>query len=403
MPEITQEQFEKMKSLELEMHKLLQEKEVEKMNTLEREKFEKMKLDLLKEIKETMTPKKAVFAPKDGVVKDGEIEIKSFKEFLEMVRVSDPRIAHMKTTSVAAPESTTSAQGGYTIPYNWSKEILGSLNEEASAYAECTPVEIAVGNSIYLNKILTDITVAWSTEATEKNTTKPTLAQGTLSLRYLYAIISRTQELANGTITNWDALHKQLVAENFALELDAQVLQANANPFTGIASATRVNTVGQLGASLAFSDLTAVINAPGQLSKYKVGSKWWMTMRALDACMNIVDTTGRPIWNLNAPTDGRPSTLLGYPYRISDQITDTISAGGTTTVIFGNMKNVYKGVRPGGGISVLYNNLGVITTDGSVTYNLFQANMEAWRFEIETGILVGWPQAFVKLTGVTPG
>lgn len=399
--EMTQAEFDALKKLEAEYKKMLSDNQVKEMEVLERTKYEKMKADLLKEVAAINAPKpKALFTLTDEQKASGKKAL-GLRDFLELVRVQDPSVAHLKT--IADPMSTTSAQGGYTIPSPIAAEILGRLNEQSVAWAECTPVEITQGNSIKLNSILTDLTVGWSTEATAKDTTKPTLSQATLSMRFIYAIVVRTQELANGTIANLDQFIKNLVSENFMLEFDAQILQAAAAPFTGILNAVGVNSVGQVGASLAYPDLTAVVNNTGQLSYYKNGAKWWTTLGGLDTIMNIVDLNGRPLWSLNDPMNGKPSSIMGYPYQISDQITDTISTGGTTSIVFGNMANEYKAVRPGGsGINVLYNNLGVISTSTSVTHNLFQSNMEAWRFELETGLITAIPAAFVKLINVKP-
>jgi HK97 family phage major capsid protein len=394
-------EVEKLKALEVQYLKVLNKQAADELETLERTKLQKIKDEIKAELMLVNAPKpKALFTVTDEEKASGKKAL-GLRDFLELVRVGDPSIAHLKT--IADPMSTTSAQGGYTIPTPLSADILGRLNEQSVAWAECTPVEITQGNSIALNSILTDLTVGWSTEATAKNTTKPTLSQATLSMRFIYAIVVRTQELANGTIANLDQFIKNLVSENFMLEFDAQILQAAAAPFTGILNAVGVNSVGQVGASLAYPDLTAVINNTGQLSYFKTGAKWWMTLGGLDTIMNIVDLNGRPLWSLNDPMNGKPSSIMGYPYNISDQITDAISTGGTTSIVFGNMKNEYKAVRPGGGgISVLYNNLGVISTSTSVTHNLFQSNMEAWRFELETGLITAIPAAFVKLINVKP-
>ena len=391
--EITKEQMEELLKVEALYKKELQDKEVAQKDVIEKDRFEKMKADIISAI--APVQKKLEFVsvePKDKVA--GTEYCKSFGQFLHMVKSGDIRL---KTAM-----STTSAQGGYTIPQEWSKEIINEMNNFATAPGMCTPINMSAP-TLHINSLLTDLSVSWSTEATDKSVTKPTFSQADLTLRYLYAILTMTKELSADSLIDMSVFLQNLVAQNIALELEAQILQANAAPFTGILNATGVNAVAQAAANLGYADLTAVVNNTGQLEQYKKGSAWWLTRGALNLVMNLKDNQNRPLFNLNNPIiEGSIPMILNYPVHISDQITDTLSAAGTTSIAFGDLKNVWIGKKAGDpdSLDVLWTNTAIISSSTSVSENLFQSNKEALRFELRRGILVAVPAAFVKLTGV---
>jgi len=391
--EFTKEQFDELQKVKALYEKELADKEVAKKDAIEMDRFEKMKADIIAKIAPVQKRLEFVAGePKER--KEGTDYCKSFGEFLHMVKTNDIRL---KTAM-----STTSGQGGYTIPQEWSKDILNEMNNFATAPQKCTVMNMSAP-TLHINSLLTDLTVAWSTEATDKSTTKPTFSQADLTLRYLYAIITMTKELSADSLIDMSAFLKNLVAQNIALELEAQILQANAAPFTGILNAVGVNAVAQVAGNLSYSDITAVVNNTGQLEQYKKNAVWYMTRGALNLVMNLKDLQNRPLFNMNNPViDGSLPMILNYPVNISDQITDTLSAAGSTSIVFGDLKNVWIGKKAGDpdAIDVLWTNTAIISSSTSVTENLFLANKEALRFELRRGILVAIPAAFVKLTGV---
>jgi HK97 family phage major capsid protein len=130
---------------------------------------------------------------------------------------------------------------------------------------------------------------------------------------------------------------------------------------------------------------------------YKNGSEWWLTLGGLDIVMNLLDNNNRPLWKLNDPLEGKPPTILGYKYNISDQITDTTGTGGTTSFVFGNLKHVWQAKKKGqpDTINVLYSQTAVVGEE-----NFFTDNKDGWRFELRRGFITAIPAAFDKLTGV---
>ena len=150
--EITKKRLEDLLKTEHDMKKMLAEKDVKDMETLDKNKWDKIKDEIIKAVKVDSSPPKAKFGVPDKDATDKESYCKSFGEFLWMVKMGDPRVSHLKTAM-----STTDAQGGYTIPETWTSEILGRLNEMSVAISEVTPIDM-VGDTLHLNSILTDLT-----------------------------------------------------------------------------------------------------------------------------------------------------------------------------------------------------------------------------------------------------
>jgi len=296
--------------------------------------------------------------------------------------------------------STTSAQGGYLMSEEWATDIANMINNLALAPSMMKKVEMT-GSKLHVNEFLTDLSVAWATEATDKSVTKPTFSQDDLTLKFLYAVITATKEVNEDSIVDLESMLMELVAQNMALEIEQEAFEGTT--FTGIADAG-ANAVAQSGANISYPDLTAVINNASQLTQYKKNAGFWMTYGALNMIMNLVDGNNRPLYNMNNPLAGTPSTLLGKPVYISDQIADTTGTGGTTSIYFGDMSTVWLGKKRGApDMNTLFTETAIISSSTSVTENLFLANKVGWRIEKRCGILVAVPSAWVKLTGVKFG
>lgn len=373
----------------------------EKRTADEKEKYDKIKKDILSTIS-PISGKKVKFVNDfpEADKAEPDTEYRNFGDFLEMVRLNHPDIQSMRNsrlndTKYKTAMSTTNAQGGYTIPEEWVKEILNELNNNADIMPLFFPVPLA-GDTLHLNSLNTDLTVAWSTEAATKTATKPTFSQADLTLRFLYAIITRTIELAQDSIINIPGLLNKLVAKNMALEIEQEGLEGAGAPFTGLLNAVGVNAQAMAAANLQYADLTAARNNTGVLNVYKKAAKWMMTEGALDIVMNLVDLNNRPLINFEQLKADVPLTLFGKKILISDQIADTTGAAGTTTIYFGDPGNIWMGKKKGHEtMSVLYSQDAVVGSE-----NFFTDNKDGWRFELRRGIIVAIPAAFVRLTGV---
>ena len=97
-------------------------------DAIQRDELEKMKADIMDQLKamnESRKEKKMVFG-RDA--KDGEERI-GLGKFLLMSKYNDPRV------SKTIMSEGSNAQGGYTVPIEYSNSILGELNDDAELLA----------------------------------------------------------------------------------------------------------------------------------------------------------------------------------------------------------------------------------------------------------------------------
>lgn len=387
---MTKAEFEEVKRIRTEHEAMMKEKTQKEMDAIEKDKQQKLVDAIVARVAPVKNEVKFV-ASEPEKKESGVQYCKSFAEFLYMVKTADPRL---KTAM-----STTSAQGGYTIPELWATEIANRMNNFAQVPQLCRTVPMT-SSTLHVNEFLTDLSVAWATEATDKNQTKPTFSQDDLTLKFLYAIITATRELKLNSLLSLDSFLKDLVAQNMALEIEQEILEGTT--FTGVSSATGVNVNiaggGMLGANLDYADFTATVNNTGVLESYKTNSKWFLNRSALNLAMTLVDANRRPLWNINNAFAKPEMTILGYPYIISDQIAGAGTAASQTSIYFGDPQTIWIGKHVSvPDIEVLWTNTAIISSSTSVSENLFQANKEAWRFETYKGILVAVPAAWVKI------
>jgi len=391
---MTKEEFNELKRVEAEAKKILAEKDAQEKDAIKKEELEKM----VNAIVDKIAPKAKPIEFVNDIPEQPEAgkEYKKFGDFMRLVRSGDPAI---KTYL-----STTGAQGGYNIPQTWVPQIINRINEVSDIYAGLKQVIEVVGSQVNLQSILTDITVSWSTEAATKSETKPTFSTDALSLRFLYAMITQTNEHEVETMLNTENFLMNLVAQNMALEMENQVFNGAAAPFTGLLNAALLANAPIAGANLAYDDLVDCQNNVLMLEFYRKNAMWYLTRNALKIIMKLKDNNGLPIWRLNNPMGGQLSDILGSPYKIATQITDATATGGVTTIYYGDLNStIFKGRRAGqpDTINVLFSREAVVDNGaGGVTHSYFSQNKSGWRFEKEEGLLVGLLNGMSRLDNV---
>jgi len=367
------------------------------MKAEEKESFEKriLEIETLMTAKDTESKKKAL---QDAEDEEKEKGLK-LNHWLLKAKYGEINRDILKTVM----SEGDNAQGGYVVPTGYADMILGILNDTATVIAKCTTFP-QKEMTVNLPKYLTDLTVAWVDEAAVKGQSKPTLTRKQSILKKLAVIVTMTDELLADNNVNIDQKVAALVAENFAVELERVILAGNTgagDPFMGALYDVGVNVQAQIGANLAYVDLLSTYNY-AIIEGYRKNPEWYLTRSALTLIMNMVDTTGRPLWNMATPVgDKLVGTILGSPYNISSQIPVNLGGGTDTAILFGDWKNVYVGEKSGSsGIAVKISQEGIISTGTEVTENLFTQDETAYRFVKRNSVVFANPEAFVRLTGV---
>jgi len=371
-----------------------------------KDEFEKMKTDFLDVIERKIpTQKKMVFGGKKEL-KENEERI-PFGKYLLMVKSHHPIISDMYMKTVMSEGDA--AQGGYLVPTEYSGEILGELNDEATIVPKCTQLTQSAPTK-NIPKWLNDLTIYWVSEAAVKTPSKPTLTRIQSVLKKMCAIVTATDEELQDEISSEGLPNslERLTGENMALEIERIVLVGDTNlgdAFSGIyASVTGGNSINQLGANFQYQDIQNVWNNASVLEKYRRNPEWYMNRTGLGLIMALVDGNNRPLVNVvNAFDQKDPHratvVIFGDKVNLSSQIPNTLGTGSAcTTIIYGDYRYVIIGKKKGyEELMVDVNNQGIISSSTSVSENLWQQNETGFRFDLRRGVVVGIVKAYSVL------
>lgn len=371
------------------------------MDAITKDQFAKMRDDILSQMDKKLAESKVpVEAPPKEKKKASEIG-KGIAEFMFKAKYMHPDLTVKKTVM----SEGTDAQGGYTVPTEYSDFILGELTNPALAISQCTMFPHAKGFTKNIPKWLTDLTVYWVDEAGVKTSSKPTFTTKQSVLKKMAVIVTMTDELLADNIVGLESELGKRVARAFANELERVVFIGDvagaSDAFNGI-NKSSPNSGTQAGANLAYGDIVACINNSSMLEEYRIGASMWMNRTAMGLVMGLVDLNNRPLWNMMSINGQMQNTLLGVPIQISSKITNTCGTGGASSVIFyGNLENVLLGFHSGNeGIALLVSNQGIISSSTSVTENLFTQDETAYRWVLRRSVVVANPSAFTIIDKV---
>lgn len=378
---------------------------------IHRDELEKMKSAITEKFEaEIKSVSKASRLPKEIEEDEAKARMRGFKsfgDFILSIKKSSKGDFDERTRLKTAMTETTDAQGGYTVPEEWQSSVLGYLNNPATVVPKFTKL-IQGTLTRHLPKWLTDLSVTWTGETTNKTATKPTLTTKTSTLNKLAAIVTFSDEYIEDDITDMTGLVTKLIGENMAVEFERVGITGDVtglgDPFNGILYTAGTATQNQIGGNLSYTDLVNTWNNQNVLEKYRVGAEWTMNRKSLGLVMGIVDGNGRPLWNLQSINGRMVNTIFGDMINVSNTILNTYTlAGGTgeSAIVYGNMGNVIMGERRGNrGISVNVTNQGIVSSGTSVSENLWQADETGYRFVKRASIVVANPEGFSVLQGV---
>lgn len=304
----------------------------------------------------------------------------------------------------ALTEGTGSA-GGFVVPEEFASEV-NRVVEDFGLVPKLARIFPMKADTLNVPRLSATVSVSYPGEATAGTQSQPTFEQVVLASKSCVGITPMSNELlADASISVVDLL-VELFAEAIAGMMDQQGLAGTGTPFTGILTDAGV-TVVQPANGGGFSTFTGAAT-PDQARTLISNIKPW----ALQGAAFIMHRT---VWGLmqtvkastggdyfisaanpvviNTGAQGFPTamagTLWGYPVYLSDKMPST-TAVSTKFIIFGNLKNLYVGMRQEMGVS--------ISQEGTVGgVSLFETNMSAVRVVSRHAIAVGLPTAFAVL------
>jgi len=360
-------------------------------DAIKKDELEKMKADIMLGVEAKMAESKM---PKAELEKKTSMKL---GEFLLKAKINHPSLSdHFIKLGMS---EGTPAQGGYVVPSDFSGMILGELNNPTNLPSRYTPIVHNLGYDKQLPVWLTDLTVYWVAETSQKTASKPTLQHSHSTLKKICALIYASDEFIQDEISGMEQQLANLVAQNINIELERLGLIGDVSgltdPFNGVTKSTP-HTADQIGAHFSYADIVALLNHSDMMEVYRMGAEIFCNRSLLGAIMGLVDATGRPIWNLQLGSNGQLiNTVLGVPITVATSITNTSSTlGAKSVVIYGNPKNIFMGKKAGNeGMDLLVSQHGVLGAS-TIDVNLFQSDQTAYRFVMRRSIVVPVGGAF---------
>lgn len=302
-------------------------------------------------------------------------------------------------------QESSGSVGGFVVPEEFAAEV-DRIVEDFGLVPKMARKFPMISDQLNVPRLSASVTVSYPGEATAGNASQPTFEQVVLTTKTLVGLTPMSNELlADANISVVDLL-TELFAEAIAGMLDTQGLAGIGAPFTGILSDTGV-TVYQPANSGGFSTFTGAAtpdntrNMIAQVKPWALQGAAFIMHRTVWSLIQQTKTSGSGeyFWSAANPQlsgsavvgfpTAQAGTLWGYPVYLSDKM-PTTTAVSTKFIIFGNLKNLYMGVRQEMGVA--------ISQDATVgSDNLFAANMSAVRVVTRHALAVGLPAAFCVL------
>lgn len=247
----------------------------------------------------------------------------------------------------------------------------------------------------------------WVSEGGRKPVSDATIGAKTMDPKKLAVIVPFSKEYLRDTRIDLFGMLRPMIADAFALALDAAAIKGTSTPFPNYLYQT-TNTV-ELGASSVatggiYKDFVNLLGTVADEGKgYRVNA-FVADTTAETTVLGSVDSSGRPLFNSNAQTDGSVGSILGRPLYYSDQVATPIVAGTPNTggirVLAGDFSQAVYGIAE----DIAYDistQASIVLADGTTTLHLWQNNLVALLAEAEFGFLVNDVQAFARATDNT--
>ena len=303
-----------------------------------------------------------------------------------------------------ALSATNPAAGGYLIPEIYLDQTIELLYSKTVIFElGAQKVPMANGN-LNIPKMTGGARATWGGEARKIAKTQPTYGNIRLSAKRLEAIVPQTRELLMSTNYSADQLFANDLTRRMELGIDFGAMFGKGGEFQPLGVFTDkevehvdAKTVGNTDLADTNGKITAdfpVFVRSKVLAKNVDDQKLgWAFNSVLEGyLMNLKTTTGAYIYREEMNT----GKLLGFPYRVSNQI--TTDSTGLTELAFGNWADLLVGEQMG---------LETYTTlDGSWVdedgnqHNAFEENLAATRALMYVDIAARHKESFLHVKNI---
>ena len=382
------------------------------------------KEDLVLAINEVVSAKTEVLEKEiaDLKSKSVEAEIKSPfvapKEVKEIAESKSKMVNFIKglyrgdsldTMQKAGLTEGTGSNGGFLVPQEFAAEV-NRVVEDFGLVAKYARKITMNRQTMYLPRLGSSVSVYYPGESVAGTVSLPVFQQVTLTAKSCIGLCTIGNEVLEDANVSIVDLLVELFAEAIAGQIDLGGL-VGANGFTGVLQDSGVNVVLPATGNSTFTLASTPDNLRDMISAVKTwalqGAGYvmhrsvWGVIQKLKASGSgeYFVGTANPLMNAIANSAQGQSylansvgTIWGYPVFLSDKMPAiTATAVSTKFIIFGNLKNIYLGLREE--MEVAISNSATIGSD-----NTFAQNMSAVRVVARHAIAVGLPAALSALS-----
>lgn len=279
--------------------------------------------------------------------------------------------------------------GSYLCPDEVYNDILHLAKQSSVCMGRVTKIPMSV-KEVKVPTSVTQVSLAWPTDqTTAKTETQPTFDLVTLTAATCAGWMTWTDEFEEDSAIPVAEWFMARFAEAWAQEVDTQVLNSNAAPFTGILHNANVNVVTMGAGNGSFSnvgweDLIDLENAVTSETGHQ-GAGYIMSRYVFNILRKLKDDNGQPVFM--PPTGAIPGSINGRPYILSEVMPGSADdAASTAFIIYGNLKHWLMGERVGMDMRVYRDTIRAVDYD-----QVFL------RFRVRAAFDEGLPDAFSRL------
>lgn len=297
-------------------------------------------------------------------------ERKSLDKAVRALLAGDQAKADAAFAEVKAMSVGSDPDGGYVVHDMISTGMTKVMAEISPLYRLARRITLSHGAAFEEPIDRESAEAHWVGEtASRSDTTTPQLGLFRVELNEIYAMPKATQKLVD--VASIDVLGwlQEKVGEGFAVKEGTGFHTGTgvAQP-RGILTYTTAATADDTRAWGVFEHIpttadgtfptsSATVNPADVLvdvvsalkAQYRNGARWFMNRSTAGVVRKLKDAEGRHVW-ADSLQSGQPSTLLGYPVEIDEDMPDI--ASDALAIAFGNMKRAYTIVE-GPGIKFL--------------------------------------------------
>lgn len=283
-----------------------------------------------------------------------EEEVNKFCKFLiAWVRAVHPKINDPKAREALAEMNVKAslaegavATGGYLVPIEYQWDIV-QLARSRAFFLQIARIVGMTSDVMYIPTEAALATVNWKGEAVAMAQGDPTFDRVTLTASKATAYAISSNELLQDSRIDIASILTEQFAYGIALDIDNKALNGTGIPCSGLlCSGILTTNIVYLAGSMSTITVTKLSEAIYKLSEGDLANARFMLNRlAQHYVRGMIDSTNRPI--MQPLSDTMPSTILGYPWLMSEKIAVTDSGAGCIFGLFGDFQKYIIGRRIG--------------------------------------------------------